>query len=388
MTNGGRLVQMCRRVMWAAAGAAFVVAGAEPATAQVVRVEVDVPRAVVRDIHRLIDVAINEEILRNVTQAARVVSGDLAAMARLQVRVGQRERSQFPIERERRETRSLRLGAEGWLELSNVAGDVTITAGTGTTAQVEITRVSHGRTEADADKGLEDVQVDVTERGGARATIETRFAQQQQRTTPYRVTVSYTITAPRGTRLTVKNVSGAVSVRGIRGDQEIDVVSGNITINDSGRISSAKTISGTVSIAGVDTDSLIEVGSASGSVTLRDIRARRVHASVVSGSIEAQAVTCTEAELSSMTGQVGFEGPLAARGRYSIQSYSGPIVFRPTGRVGFDLRAETFAGTIAVDPPTAVAASSSRRSLRSTLGDGGATVTLQTFTGTISIVRR
>ena len=385
-----------RRVLVIAAGAALAVGSARTAAAQDVRVEVVLPRIVIpqvvvqgvmRDVERLVQRAVSEDVLRDVAGAVRLASDDLARLGRLRAYSVQRgQATQFPVERERRETRSVRLGTDGWLDLSNMTGDISIVAGGGQTAQVEIRRVSRGRTEADAERGLEQVQVEITERGGTRASIETRYP--PQRNPPYRVSVSYAITVPRGTRLAIKNVAGAVTTRGIRGDQEIDVVSGDVTVTDAARISSAKTIAGAVTITGANTDGLVEVGSAAGSVTLRDIRARRLHASVVSGTLNAQGITCTELELTSMAGNVEFQGPLAQRGRYNIQSYSGRIRFLPIGRVGFDLRAETFAGMIDLDPPATVPVSGSRRSLRSTLGDGGAAVTLQTFSGTIVIIRK
>jgi DUF4097 and DUF4098 domain-containing protein YvlB len=366
---------------------AVALAAASPAAAQDVRVEVIVPRTIVRDVQRVVRQAIDREVIREVTAAIAAASVDVASVVRQrQGGVAAASRAQFPVERDHRETRTIRLGADGWLDLTNMSGDILVEAGTGTMARVEIHRVSRGRTEADAERGLQQVQVEVSERGGTRASIETRH--EPQRNPPYRVSVSYTITVPRGTRLAIRNMSGSVTTRGIRGDQEIDVVSGDIEILNGARISSAKAISGSVTIAGAETTGMIDAGSAAGSVTLRDIRARRLHASVVTGGITAQNVTCDEAELTSMVGPIEFHGPLAQRGRYSLQTYSGQIRFLPTGRVGFDLRAETYGGMISIEPSGTVPTSGARRSIRSTLGDGGAAVILQSFSGRIEVIRR
>jgi hypothetical protein len=359
--------------------------GGRPAAAQDVRVEVRLPAVIVRDVHRIVHAAIGAGVAREIRDAVRGVTTDMTWLAQARGAAGD-PRGQFPVERDTRDTRTLRLGSDGWLDLTNVTGDISVTAVGGTTATVEIHRVSRGRTEADALRGLEQVQVEVSERG-SRASIEARYP--QERNAPYRVSVAYVVRAPRGTRIAIKSIAGAITTKGMQGDQTIDVVSGNVHVTDAGRIGSAKTIAGSVTVIGAETDGTIEVGSAAGSVTLRDIKARRVHASVVTGNIAASAIACTDAELSSMAGAVDFDGPLSARGHYNIQSYSGAIRFTVTGRIGFDLRAETFAGTITVDPPlTQTTAVGQRRSVRRTLGDGGAAVVLQTFSGTIAVVRK
>ena len=54
------------------------------------------------------------------------------------------------------------------------------------------------------------------------------------------------MTAPAGTRLTIRSISGNATVKGINGDVSVDVVSGGIHITDAGNVSSATAISGDV----------------------------------------------------------------------------------------------------------------------------------------------
>jgi DUF4097 and DUF4098 domain-containing protein YvlB len=362
---------------------ALLFGAAPPAVAQDVRVEVVVP-VLIRDVQRIVHQALDADIVR---QIQREITQEIVARQR---RGGASQREAFTVEREARETRTLRIGADGALDLSTVSGDVTVTAGGGQSASVEIHRVSRGRTEADAARGLELVTVEVTERG-PRASVEARYP--SERNPPFSVSVSYTVTAPANTRLSIKTIAGAVSTKGIKGDQTIDVVSGNVNVAGGGPIATAKTIAGTVTLTAVETDGRVEASSTAGSVVLRDVKARRVSASVVTGTISATNVACTEADLTSMAGAVEFEGPLAARGRYNVQSYSGIIRFTALGRIGFDLRAESFAGPITVDPPlpqptTQPAATIRRSSVRRMVGDGDAAVTLQSFSGPIVVVKK
>jgi hypothetical protein len=97
------------------------------------------------------------------------------------------------------------------LELRNVAGEITVTAGSGRDVVIEIVRRSRGRTEADAALGLDEVQVNVDHRG-ERASVETVYPRGR---TSFHVSANYTVTAPAGTRIAARSISGNATVRGI-----------------------------------------------------------------------------------------------------------------------------------------------------------------------------
>jgi DUF4097 and DUF4098 domain-containing protein YvlB len=282
-----------------------------------------------------------------------------------------------------RETRTLSIGASGSLDLDTVSGDITVTAGTGHDASLEIVRRSRGRTEADAALGLERVKVEVDQRPD-RARVRATYP--DQRNPPYSVDVSYVVTAPAGTRVTARTVSGDVVVKGIRGDVDVSVTSGRIDLSGS-RVSLAKTISGPVTITDVDTDGSLDIRTVSGDVTLQNVKARRLTAdAVASGTIIARNVTSDNVVLKTLSGTVEYAGPLSKTGRYELTAFSGTVHFRPSGPVGFELQASTFSGNIKPDPAmTFRDISLTRRSLRGTFGDGGAVVTLQTFSGNVTV---
>lgn len=289
----------------------------------------------------------------------------------------------FTAEQTARETRTLAIGASGSLDLDTVSGDITVTAGGGRDATIEIIRRSHGRTEADATLGLDRVKVEVDQRPD-RARV--RAVYPDQRNPPYSVDVSYVITAPSDTRVTARTVSGNVVVKGIRGDVDTSVTSGHIDLSGS-RVSLAKTISGPVTLADVDTDGSLDIRTVSGDVTLHNVKARRLTAdAVASGTVIASNVTSDNVVLKTLSGAVEYSGPLSKTGRYELNAFSGNVRFLPSGPVGFDLQASTFSGTIRPDPSmTFRDISLSRRSFRGTFGDGSAVVTLQTFSGNVTI---
>ena len=283
-----------------------------------------------------------------------------------------------------RRTRTIAIGPNGTLELHNLAGDITVTAGSGRDTTIEVIRHSRGRTEADARLGLDRVTVS-QQVNATRATVRADYPDERQ--SVYSVAVDMVISAPAGTRLVINSLSGSIKVTGIKGEMAANTMSGSVTLGNVGTVSEAKTASGDVSIIGATGEGTLDAGTLSGDVTLQQVKASRIHATAVSGSVTARDVTCESATLNSLSGDAVFSGDLAQNGRYEITSHSGDVRFTPTGKVGFTLVASSFSGDISssLALQTSDTTRTRRRSLTGKIGDGSATVTLQTFNGDITI---
>lgn len=293
------------------------------------------------------------------------------------------QNSDFRSETTDRQTYTMPIGASGSLELSNVSGDITVVAGTGREATVEAVRRSRGRDDAAARLGLSDVRVEVDHQG-ERATVKAVYPQRNR--PPYSVSVAYTVTAPAGTRLTASSVSGDVTVRGITGDVVAASVSGDVTVSNGSRVT-AKSVSGDVVTTALSGGAAVAVASVSGDLKLDDIRAQRLDAESVSGSVIVTRASSAGANLKGVSGDIRFQGNIERGGRYEFQSHSGDIHVTSAGPAGFELQASTFNGSLRAEPPALVKSSTlSRGSLRGTIGDGSAVVVATTFSGDVTIV--
>lgn len=298
---------------------------------------------------------------------------------------GDAQSADFRSEATDRQTYPLAIGATGSLEVANVSGDITVVAGSGRDATVEVVRRSRGRDDAAAQLGLAEVRVDVDHQG-ERATVKAVYPQRSR--PPYSVSVAYTVTAPVGTRVTASSVSGGVTVRGITGDVVAASVSGDVNVSNGGRVT-AKSVSGNVVAAGLSGPSGVSLASVSGDLKLDDIRAARLSAESVSGSLLVTRATASGANLKSVSGDIEFQGTIEKGGRYEFQSHSGNVHAVTSGPAGFELQASTFSGSLRAEPPTAVkSATSSRRSLRGTVGDGAAVLVATTFSGDVTVTSR
>lgn len=292
-----------------------------------------------------------------------------------------------------RQTRTVSIGPNGTLELENFSGDITVMAGGGRDVSIDIIRSSHGKTDADARAGLDRVrpEIDVV---GTRATVRASY---RDRPTSYSVSTDFVVRAPAGTRLVVNSLRADVKVTGIKGDLEITTASGDIVLTDVGTVQDAKTGSGDVVIRGSASDNSLEAGTLSGDITLTDVKARRITGNTVNGSIVARQVECESAALSTISGDVVYAGSLARGGRYEFTSNSGDVRFSPSGSTGYALQATSFTGEISsavslqTDSSRSLTGGSRgprRRAASAKVGDGSASVTLQTFSGDIAIGKK
>ncbi len=300
-------------------------------------------------------------------------------------------------EQTERQTKTLKLGANGELSVANISGDIVVTRAAGGDATVEIIKTARARTADDARELLGLVQVTVTERNG-RAEVKAVYPQRDEMRRNNRrnvnVSVAYTISAPAGTRLTIGSVSGGIKVADIKGDLTATTISGAVRIATAGRIASARSVSGDVEIIDTQIDGAVEAQSISGNVVLRNVTARRVDLGSVSGGVVVHDVQCERVDAHTISGSVDFAGSLVKNGRYELTSHSGDVRIAVAGNTGFELEANSFSGSVRSDLPVTLQGNDlaggrgRRRAMRGVFGDGSAVLDVTTFSGSIVISKR
>lgn len=382
--------------------AAFVLIGAitTPAAAQSVdvRVKVDAQaiREVTREVSQEIRVVMREvfgpemrrDIQRDIAGASRDIA-DVIEMFSHTVWSGGSQRN-FPASQTDKETRTFAIGANGEFSLDNLSGDIRIVPGSGREITIDITRVSRGHTEADAKSGLTRVRVETTHRG-ERVTARTLYPQ-NERQSSYSVSVDYVVTAPAGTRVTARTLSGDVTVGAMTGDLTINSTSGDVHITGATHVTHAKTVSGDVILDNCASTDVLEAATMSGDVTGTNLKARRVELHSISGSVTGRNVAAQSVKLNSMSDDVIFDGELAAGGRYEFSTHSGTVRLALDGRTGFNFEATTFSGSVRSDLPLKVenvgTGRRANRNMRGTFGDGSATITATSFSGSVIVTKR
>lgn len=301
------------------------------------------------------------------------------------------------VEQTERVSHTFKIGGSGELQVGNYAGDITITRGDGNEIRVEAVKTARARTEEQARELLPAVRVEFTERAG-RAEAKTIYPSEQfgpSRQRNVSVTVSYTITAPQGTRLNVRTLAGNVSSTGIKGELSLVSISGNVRVVGGARVTTATSTSGDVEIRDVQSDTPLEASSTSGNIIVAQSRAPRMELGTISGVVTIENVQAEEIEAHSLSGDVNVAFPFAKNGRYELNSHSGNIHIALVGNTGFELEAESFSGNVQ-SAVTLVDRSggddSGRRGrvrrLRGRFGDGTALLDITTFSGNVIITKK
>jgi DUF4097 and DUF4098 domain-containing protein YvlB len=285
-------------------------------------------------------------------------------------------------------SRTVRIGRTGALDLQNVAGDISVTGGGGDDVRIEaVKRVRHPN-ETEAKALLSEIAIEVADRGG-RVEVRTEYPRRRN----WSGGVDFTLSVPRDASVSLRSVSGTVKVTNINGELRAETVSGDIITMTAKKLRVAKTVSGDVEISESEADEL-SLGSVSGDVIVNRLKGNGFDAQSVSGDLRMIDVEIDHASMRSVSGDIDYSGRLARNGRYQFQSHSGDIRVTPPDAKGFAIEASTFSGDVRSDYPLTLQTSPGNsftpgrnRSVRGSFGDAGATLTLQSFSGDIVIVK-
>ena len=363
------------------------------AAAQQTRDWDDLADDIARRIERQVD-QISRHVERRADQFARRVEVQADQWARyLEQRVeAQGRRGGFGRGPEYTEnfSRTVKIGRNGGLDLQNVAGDITVTGGGGDEVKIDaVKRVRHPN-EAEGKALLSEININVADRGG-RVEVRTDYPRRRN----WSGGVDFTVSVPRDASVALRSVSGTVKVTNVNGELRAESVSGDIVTMTTKKLRWAKTVSGDVDVSEAEADEL-SVGSVSGDVTVNRLKGSGFDAQTVSGDLRLTDVELDHATLRSVSGDIDYAGRLGRNGRFQFQSHSGDIRVTPADARGFAIEASTFSGDVRSDyaltlqssPGNSLAPGGRNRSVRGSFGDAGATLSLQSFSGDIVIVKR
>jgi DUF4097 and DUF4098 domain-containing protein YvlB len=283
--------------------------------------------------------------------------------------------------------KTIPLSKTGRLYLSNVSGDVDVM--TWKDAQVKIEALKTSKA-ASADKAKENaakVTIDVTGEGDM-VRVETNYPKQTGgfwRGDSINVSVDYKIWVPEQASVELTAVSGDIHVAAIGGAAKIKCISGNVELKAAAS-ADLDMVSGDLTIGNVGGD--VYIKGVSGNIDVSGIKGS-VDVKTVSGDIKLMDVPDAQTVgVESVSGNVTFMGVIKAGGRYELKVHSGDVRMTIPANSSFDLDAKTFSGDIDSDFEIAVSGKMSPRELHGTVGKGGATLILKSFSGNIDLKKK
>lgn len=200
-----------------------------------------------------------------------------------------------------------------------------------------------------------------------------------------RGSVDYEITVPPWMPISISGTYNFVTVEGAQSEVSAETTKGDVVIKGGTGSVTAKSIQGQVIVEGArgritasSVNDGIRISDASGDIT----------AETTNGNIRLSQITSNSVEVSTVNGDIAFEGPPAERGRYRFTTHNGNITatMPETASVTFFVR--TYQGNFGsalklAGPPRAEVRQGRRQTY--TLGSGSAEMEMETFGGDIRI---
>jgi len=165
--------------------------------------------------------------------------------------------------------------------------------------------------------------------------------------------------------VTAETVRGDVWVKGGEGELRLKSVEGEVALEGAKGRAELNAVNDIVRVTGFEGDLLVET---------------------VSGSVKIQGVNARSAVVSTVSGDIAWDAPLAASGRYELGTHDGDIDVTLPDAASATIGVRAFEGHVRSTYPVKLPeGNAARKRFSFTLGGGAAALELETFTGTISI---
>jgi DUF4097 and DUF4098 domain-containing protein YvlB len=196
------------------------------------------------------------------------------------------------------------------------------------------------------------------------------------------------IQVPAACRAEISTISADITTDGLTGSLGLESVSGSISAAGRMRDLTVESISGTVTLPVVADE--VSLSLVSGDVEM-DTTTPRLNIESVSGDITLVARQLTHLTCSSVSGDIHFTGALLPEGEYDFEAHSGNVRIALPAGTDADFDVSTFSGDITNGLSGEQPAHEKLdlgKELEFTLGKGSASVSIESFSGDISLVRQ
>jgi DUF4097 and DUF4098 domain-containing protein YvlB len=295
-------------------------------------------------------------------------------------------------------SQTFKVGAEGALDLTGIAGDVRVTGGSGNEIRVEATKRVRHRNADEAKRLLGELRIEMNNFNGR---VEVRSVYPRRTPSGERnisARVDYVVTVPVAAMVAVKSISGNVIVSGVRGEVRAETVSGDVSVDSTPNLAVAKTVSGDVTARDIGGPTTLVLSTVSGTVIASGLKVRALEAGSVSGDVRLSGMQVERVEAKSVSGNIDFDAPLVKAGRYEFTSHSGNVRVVISGNTGFELDADTFSGSVRSDVPVTLRTvgrddrdrrrGASNRAIRGSFGDASALLSIRSHSGSVVITKK
>ena len=275
------------------------------------------------------------------------------------------------------------LAKNGRVIIGNLSGTIDVRSWDQAQVKIEAEKVSNASSLDTAKANAALVTIEITKEGDI-LKVETKYPSGRNR--DMHVSVNYKIWVPDKAAVKLGNHSGAVNVEALGGAFEADITSGNTTVAKMAGPVDCRTVSGRITVRDVAND--IDLKTVSGTIEASQIKGS-VDAETTSGRIELRDVSGAKTVRAKvLSGNIIYEGQVAPGAKITLEALSGGLELTLPANAAFELNAETFSGHVDSEFVITMSGKLSPKELRGVVNNGGATLRLKTFSGSIRIKKK
>ena len=192
---------------------------------------------------------------------------------------------------------------------------------------------------------------------------------------------------PVGARLMIHTGSSDIEATGLTGELNIEMLGGSARVTASPRILDVDAIYATIDLEG--SPERVYLKSSEGDITMRG-GSQNAEFSTVSGNIRVGGGTYDHAKFDATTGSIAFSGELARNASFTINTHSAPVELQLSPKSHVRIEAATSMGEITnmLSKQQPVPGREGKgQSLSTELGKGTARITVDSFKGSVRLVR-
>jgi DUF4097 and DUF4098 domain-containing protein YvlB len=194
----------------------------------------------------------------------------------------------------------------------------------------------------------------------------------------------YDITVPAWMALSLENMNGSVKVDGVRAPIEASTLSGDIQVNGGNESVHLEAMSGQIVLTGAR--GRIELSTASDNIIATDIQGD-LDVEAVSGDVVLRNVDSKSVHLETVSGSVYYGGTIQSDGHYGFSAHSGNVYLGIAEGTNATISVEVFTGEVQAGFPLPMTEKGRGREQSFRLGNGGASVAIESFSGMVHLVR-
>ena len=195
--------------------------------------------------------------------------------------------------------------------------------------------------------------------------------------------VDYQITVPATMNLDLAGQHSEITVEGTRADVNANTLNGDVRVQG-GRQVSARSVQGQVVVTGAR--GRVQANSVSDDIRISDVEGE-ITAEAVSGDVTLSRIQSSQVNVSTVSGDLFYDGTIRERGAYRFATHSGDVVAAIPAGSSATVTVATVNGELDSSFPVRVSDARRGRRFSFALGGGSARLEMESFSGDIRLRR-